>query len=260
MMQMFFMLTGFLLYSIRKGRDRDVEMNVHLKMLNEEKNKFIGIAGHDLRNPVGSIHSFADILLEDYSEELRPESRTIVEYIRDLSNHTLVLLGNLLDISMIESGKINIVKKEGDYLAFLEKNVFLNQILASKKEINIVLETSERAIVFSFDEYHLSQVVNNLLTNAIKFTEGKSEIVVRVSLTRNKGVLTEVIDHGKGIAPEEQEKLFSYFHTTSTRPTLGEKSTGLGLAITKKIVNEHGGEIGLKSELGKGSNFYFELF
>ena len=105
----------------------------------------------------------------------------------------------------------------------------------------------------------MSEVINNLISNAIKFSIPKSEIVIKVSLTKNDKIKTEVIDKGEGIPKEEQYKLFKYFQKTSTKPTAGESSTGLGLAISKKIVIEHGGEIGVISEIDEGSNFYFEL-
>jgi signal transduction histidine kinase len=113
--------------------------------------------------------------------------------------------------------------------------------------------------LFPFDEHHLSEVLNNLITNAVKFSHPESEIVVKVSQTPEGMIKTEVIDTGEGIKKEEQAGLFRYFQRTSTRPTAGEKSTGLGLAIAKKIVLEHKGNIGLTSKRKKGSNFYFEL-
>ena len=102
-------------------------------------------------------------------------------------------------------------------------------------------------------------MVDNLLSNAIKYSNKNTEIVVRVSQDNGKQILTEVIDQGQGILAEEQQKLFNYFQTTSSRPTGGEQSTGLGLAIAKKIVVLHGGEIGLKSVPNEGSTFYFLL-
>jgi signal transduction histidine kinase len=163
-----------------------------------------------------------------------------------------------LDVSKIESGIIIIAKKQQDYISFLKKNIFYNQMVANKKDITIHLENAVQELVFSFDENHLSEVTNNLITNAIKFSEKNANIIVRITNNSNS-ILTEIIDNGKGIAEEEQGKLFNYFQKTSTLPTNGETSSGLGLAIAKKIITQHDGSIGLTSKLGKGSTFFFEL-
>jgi signal transduction histidine kinase len=142
----------------------------------------------------------------------------------------------------------------------LKKSIYLNQIIADQKEIVIKLETSEDNFFINFDEHYLSEVVNNLLSNAIKFSSPGSEVLIKVSKTEKNSVLTEIIDKGKGVPEEEQIKLFNYFQKTSTLPTAGEVSTGLGLAIARKIILEHHGSIGVKSAINVGSNFYYELF
>jgi len=255
----FFLITGLLLFYLKEEHKKIREINKDLIQLNEEKNKFIGIAAHDLRNPIGIINAFSEIILTDYSEKIAPEISKIISLIKEMSNNTLELLKNLLNISLIESGKINIVLQNQNYLDFIKNNIYLSQILADKKEILIKLETSENEINLNFDKQYLGEVINNLLSNAIKFSFQKSEIVIRVTKTEKNSVLTEIIDKGKGVPQEEQIKLFNYFQTTSTTPTAGEKSTGLGLAIAKKIVLGHGGQIGVKSNFGSGSNFYYEL-
>ena len=151
----------------------------------------------------------------------------------------------------IKSNKPNIIP--------IKYFIYFNLLIAKKKNINIRLDTSEKEIFIPFDEHYLSEVINNLLTNAIKFSNPKSEIIIRVSKTKNNTVKTEVIDQGQGIPVSEQTKLFNYFQKTSVQPTNGESSTGLGLAIAKKIVNEHKGQIGVESKPTKGSNFHFEL-
>jgi signal transduction histidine kinase len=113
--------------------------------------------------------------------------------------------------------------------------------------------------MINFDNHYFSEAIDNFLSNAIKYSYNNSEIIVKISLPDDKHLLTEVIDKGKGIEEGEQQKLFNYFQKTSTRPTGGEISTGLGLAIAKKIITLHNGEIGVKSVLDQGSNFYFTL-
>ena len=146
-----------------------------------------------------------------------------------------------MDVSKIESGIINIKTKKQDYILFIKKQIFYYQILAKKKDIYLVFESSLEEYAFDFDENYLGEVISNLLTNAIKFSNRNSEIHIKVSLTNNKNLKTEVIDFGKGIHESEHYKLFNYFQKTTTQPTAGEQSTGLGLAISKKIITEHKG-------------------
>jgi len=254
-----FIIIGGLILNLKEKYKKVLKLNEDLKLLNEEKNKFIGVAAHDLRNPIGAVFSFSNLILEDYSDKMDPKATKMISHINDLSNNSLKLLENLLDVSKIESGTITLQLKKGNYLDFVSKYMHFNLLIAKKKNINIRLETSEKEIFFAFDEHYLSEVVNNLLTNAIKFSHSKSEIIIRVSKTENSTVKTEVIDQGQGIPINEQIKLFNYFQKTSIQPTDGESSTGLGLAIAKKIVNEHKGKIEVISEPTKGANFYFEL-
>lgn len=254
-----FSLFGILLYILRERYTNLRIMNDKLNNLNLEKNKFIGIAAHDLKNPIGSINSFTDLLLEDYSKDLDEEVIEILGYVKTLSANSFHILGSLLDVSKIESGIIEIKKVNQDYISFIKKLVVVNQLVANKKNIKIIFKSNSDELIFDFDNNHLSEVVNNLLTNAIKFSDKNTEINVLVEKIDNI-VKTTVQDNGKGIPENEHSKLFNYFQKTSTLPTDGEQSTGLGLAISKKIIVEHDGHIGFESHLGKGSKFYFELF
>ena len=254
-----FVVVGQLAFSLNQKHKKLVETNKQLEHLNEEKNKFIGMAAHDLRNPIGTIFSFSDLLLSNSVYKIDTKAGKIIEYIRETSSSTLILLEKLLDISKIESGSIDISLKNQDYIPFVKKYIAINQMLADKKKITIRFESEAEEIYFPFDEHYLSEVLNNLFTNAIKYSHYESQIIVKVSHAPGDMIKTEVIDTGEGINKEEQAGLFRYFQRTSTKPTAGEKSTGLGLAIAKKIVMEHKGNIGLTSKRKKGSNFYFEL-
>jgi signal transduction histidine kinase len=253
-----FVLVGQLAYSLNQQQQKLKESNQRLEELNDEKNKLIGMAAHDLRNPIGNISAFSDLLITGYSDTADPNAVKIYNYIKDISSHTLEILEKLLDISVIESGTVSLSVKEQDYVNFAEKYVGLNQMIADKKHIKINFKTTKKEIILPFDENYMSEVINNLLTNAIKFSYPNSEITIQISENKNK-VVTEVLDAGRGIPAGEQEKLFNYFQKTSVKPTAGERSTGLGLAIAKKIIVAHNGKIGVKSEPAKGSNFYFEL-
>ncbi len=254
-----FSILGVLILSLKKTQVQLNLTNVRLTELNQEKNIFIGTASHDLRSPIGSIYGFSNLLLEDYKTKFDPEATKIINIIRSVSEHTLVVLDNLLDISKIESGKVDLTLKMQNYNEFVVQQIAVYQLLANNKNITINFISYEPDITISFDEHYMSEVVGNLLSNAIKYSFNQSKIDVILSITDNNRLLTEIKDNGKGIPENEQQKLFNYFQTTSTRPTEGEKSTGLGLAIAKKIVQLHQGEIAMRSNDSQGSVFYFTL-
>lgn len=254
-----FLIFGLLLRLLNERLMNLEVVNKQLAQLNLEKNRFIGIAAHDIKNPIGTISSFSDLLISDFSEKMDTEVAEMIGYIKELSSNSLHILKNVLDVSKIESGIIDIKTKKQDYIQFIRKQIFYYQILAKKKDIHLVFESPLKEIIFDFDENYLGEVISNLLTNAIKFSDKNAEIHIKVSLTKDKYLKTEVIDFGKGIHESEHYKLFNYFQKTTTQPTAGEQSTGLGLAISKKIITEHKGIIDFTSELNKGSNFYFEL-
>jgi signal transduction histidine kinase len=232
-----------------------VELTDRLRSLNEQKNKFLGMAAHDLRNPIGGILGYSELLLE---EELGAEERTIVSKIESSSKFMLRLLNDLLDISQIESGKLELNLAACDLGALVQQNVELNRIIASKKQIRIELDTTDDLPAVTLDSGKFEQVLSNLVSNAIKYSFPNT--LVRVGVERNDaGVRISVKDQGQGIPEAELPKVFQEFQKTSVQSTAGEKSTGLGLAIVKRIVEGHGGQIGVESTVGEGSTFWFTL-
>jgi len=255
-----FITIGLTLLYLKIKDKKLYKANEDLQLLNDEKNTMIGIAAHDLKNPIGAIYSLSNLLNEGDKKQIIPsEISEGLQIIETLSSNTLEVLNNLLNVSAIESGKVELEINTNDYIAFVRQQIIFNQILANNKLINIKLETEITTIKINFDKRYLSEVIDNLLSNAIKYSFQKTENIVKISKTENNELLTEVIDEGKGIPLKEQEQLFNYFQKTSTVPTKGEQSTGLGLAIAKKIVKLHNGTIGVKSIANKGSNFYFTL-
>ncbi len=249
---------GLLIFYFRKKHNSLDESNTELNHTNKEKNKFIGMAAHDIRNPISGIYSFSDLLLTDSNSKMNKEEVEIVEHIKTLSENILDLIKNLLDVSKIESGKIEPVYKKQDYVSFIKEHIHISKLLAKRKQIRIHLNLQKERMMAAFDEHLILQVIDNLLSNAIKYSEKNSDITINV--TKNEGMITtEVIDYSKGIPMDEQEKLFKYFQKTSIQPTDGESSTGLGLAIVKKVILACHGTIGVKSTVGKGSNFYFSF-
>jgi signal transduction histidine kinase len=230
------------------------DQNQLLQTLNEQKNEFLGIAAHDLRNPIGVILGISNLLEKQTGEE----HKKYTEIISGTSSTMLQLINDLLDISKIESGKLDLKKNETDYIAFIKRNVKMNDYFAQNKNIGIVSEFGMENQLLSFDDGKIDQVLNNLIGNAIKYSNPDTTITVKVFKEENK-IVTQIMDNGQGIPEQEINDIFKPFKRTSVKPTSGESSHGLGLAIVKKIVEGHNGEVGVSSVVGKGSNFYFTL-
>jgi len=242
---------------IKQAEEEIRQQNKLLQDLNETKNKFLGIASHDLRNPIYVIRTYSEVLREGGVGGVNDKQRELLEKIFNSCNYMKSLLENLLDISKIESGKIELDLRVQDLNALAKAQCELNQLLAQKKNIALHLHPGEIPRV-SFDENSMVQVVGNFIGNAIKFSPPDTHIHVSTWL-EGAHVCFSVRDEGPGLSGEDQKLLFGEFQTLSSKPTGGEKSTGLGLAIVKKIINLHKGEVGVDSTLGKGSTFYFKL-
>lgn len=225
---------------------------------NDQKDKFLGIAAHDLRNPLAVIKGYAELLRGGTLGEIAPAQKKPLEVIGQHCDKMLRLIHDLLDVSAIESGHLALVRRNIDLKAFLKENALDSALLAKGKSIAFVAEIPEDLPTIMMDPDRIDQVINNLVTNAIKFSKPGSRIVLRAACLK-EAVVISVIDQGAGIPRSEIPKMFQYFGKTTVLPSAGEKSTGLGLAIVKRMVEAHGGKIGVESEPGKGSTFTFTL-
>ncbi|MBF0368641.1 MAG: hybrid sensor histidine kinase/response regulator [Magnetococcales bacterium] len=233
-----------------KLSDRQQE---ELRELNEVKNKFLGMAAHDLRNPCTTIRSLSEFLLDEAT--LSPDQKQeFTQTIHRTSGEMLRLLNDLLDVSVIESGKLSLRLSEGKLGDLIDSRVLLMRVIADRKQITIKVEDLSTLPAFQFDPDRMSQVVDNFISNAIKFSEAGTTITVTRGMMSGRPGFS-VRDQGPGIPEDEQEKLFGSFQKLSVAPTAGEKSTGLGLAIVKKIVDAHQGVIAVESTVGQGSTF-----
>jgi signal transduction histidine kinase len=231
------------------------DLTEQLRKLNDQKNKFLGMAAHDLRNPIGGIQGYSEMLLE---EDLPEDLKAMVSKIQASSRFMLRLLNDLLDISQIESGKLDLKLEPTDIAALVTQNVELNRIIAGKKNIKVDLSCEPGLPRLQVDPSKVEQVLSNLISNGIKYSFPDTTVSVSVE-KRDTDVIVRVRDQGQGIPADELGKVFQEFQKTSVKSTAGEKSTGLGLAIVQKIVEGHGGRIGVESEVGKGSMFFFTL-
>jgi signal transduction histidine kinase len=229
-----------------------------LSKANSAKNRFLGMAAHDLRNPLASIRGLAEFMRDGVVGPLTPEQLDLVNTIHSASQDMLLLVNELLDVSVIEAGELKIAPEASDLGEIVVKAVYLANIEAAKKQTKIVMSPGERPPPCRLDPNKIRQVVGNLLTNAIKFSPPGSTINVEVA-AQPGSVTIAVHDQGPGIPESEHDKLFKDFGRTSVRPTGGEKSTGLGLAICRKIVEAHRGTITAKNLPDRGCVFRVTL-
>ncbi len=230
--------------------------NEELAILNREKNRFLNIAAHDLRNPISTAISLANILINEKDSFSEEEQHEFLENLSERLDYSLRLMAELLDVSKIETGSLELNLEKADYMQLVEKTVHFNRLVAGYKDIDIQTTFSENELPLRFDKSKMEQVLNNLISNAIKYSHKGSDIMVRVDV-QNDMVKTSVIDHGVGIKDEELPYIFQPFQKSGSRPTAGESSTGLGLAISKKIIEEHSGTIDVESRKDHGSVFSF---
>ncbi len=232
--------------------------NIQLAKLNELKNQFLGMAAHDLRNPISIIQQYSEFLLNETKDALASEQLDLLSRIRSSSQFMLHLLNDLLDIAKIESGKLDLELHETEIIPFIEANIVVNRVLATKKQIQLVYQHYEKLPVVMIDRPKIEQVLNNLLSNAIKYSPQQSTVHVS-AFQSGDYIMVSVKDQGPGIPENEISTLFDAFRTTSVKSTAGEKSTGLGLTIVQKIIIGHQGKIWVDSHVGKGTTFFFTL-
>ena len=222
------------------------------------KNRFLGMAAHDLRGPLASIRGLAEFLRDGVVGDLTADQLDLVNTIHGASQSMLRMVNELLDVATIESGELKIDPAKHNLAELIEKSVYLANIEAAKKNTRISFAVPEVPPYPSIDSAKIQQVVDNLLSNAAKYSPPGSSITVE--LRRDSDVcIFGVKDQGPGIPENERDKLFKDFGRLSVKPTGGEKSTGLGLAICRKIVEAHRGTILAENLPGGGAEFRFSL-
>lgn len=225
-----------------------------LKRVGKEKDEFIGIAAHDLKNPIAAIRIFTGLLRHGTD---RLSQKEILEYatkIQISADQMMEIVMNLLESNRLESGKVELHLAPTDVGPMLDQMVANYEERAVQKHIKIRAYYDDPLPVVMLDNLSMLQVLDNLVSNAVKFSPRGTTITLRA--TANDDVLRiEVRDQGPGILPKDFPMLFGKFARLSARPTAGESSTGLGLSIVKKLVDMMGGTVTCESEPGKGANF-----
>lgn len=242
------------------NRIRNEELTRIVKRLdeiNEDKNNFIGIVSHDLRDPVSSVYSIAELILGDYDNFTEDEKKDFINDIKTSADRVIMLLQTLLDINAIETGQFKTEFESNDLTEITKEVISYYKDRATAKNLDIRF-TEEKHSLFYGDKRSVEQIISNLLSNAIKYSPPGKNIYIKTSEVDN-AVRFEIDDEGPGLTEEDQKKLFGKFMRLSARPTAGEESFGLGLSIVKKLVNMNKGKVWCESEQGKGAKFFVEL-
>ncbi len=229
-----------------------------LSRANAAKNRFLGIAAHDLRNPLASIRGLAEFLQDSMLGTLNAEQLDLVRTIQTTSHQMLDMVNELLDVAIIESGEMKIHAEPTSLTELIAKSVHLMGMEAAKKHTRLTLLPPGALPALSLDPAKMRQVIDNLLSNSIKYSPPASNIIITLVATDDR-VHFAVRDQGPGIPEGERDKLFKDFGRLSVKPTGGEKSTGLGLAICRNIVEAHNGSITAENMPGGGCEFRVSL-
>ncbi len=230
--------------------------NDKLMFLNAEKDGLVGIVAHDLRAPLNRIKGFAQIL--SFEENLNEEQLMLLKRIDKTCNGGIFLIKDLLLINNIEYENATLNLVEFDVCLFLKGFVEQFEAQANSKQIGLHLSFSRQPILLTTDETFLTRILDNLISNAIKFTESGKNVFVRCEETRSH-VSFSIKDEGQGLSKQDQQKLFMKFQKLSAKPTAGEDTTGLGLAIVKALIDKLKGEITVISEKEQGAEFIVKL-
>ena len=237
---------------------RELELrNREMERADRLKSEFLASESHELRTPLHTIIGFSELLTEETEGILDGKHRRFLDHIRKDSSYLLTLINDILDLSKIEAGRLELRWESVDVAAVLEEALSAIRPQGSAKAIEI--ETNlELCATLSADRLRLKQVLYNLLSNAVKFTPEGGRVRIDV-LTRQGHMEISVSDTGIGIPPEEHSAIFDKFHQVGATTKGVREGTGLGLAITKRLVEYHGGRIWVESEPGKGSCFTFTI-
>jgi CheY-like chemotaxis protein/nitrogen-specific signal transduction histidine kinase len=232
-------------------RNRDVER------ANRLKSEFLASMSHELRTPLNAIIGFSDLLAEQIAGALSAKQQRFVSHIQQGARHLLALINDILDLSKVEAGRLELNRENVSVTVVLAEALTSIRPAAAAKNIAIHSSIGPDVLVFA-DRIRFKQVLFNLLSNAVKFTPDGGRIWVE-AVERRGRLTTSVSDTGLGIPIEEQEAIFDAFHQAGATTKGIKEGTGLGLAITKRLVEEHGGRIWVESEPGKGARLSFTM-
>lgn len=253
------LVIGLILYYFYRRKRRDNRLlerqNETLAALVQEKNGLINVVAHDLKSPLHKSKALLELL---QGGDLSPQQARAVAMIARTLDDGERLIRDLLDISQAEDNKMTLSVEELDLAQLLEQNIAGHRETAAKKRITLEFVDSGTPLPLTTDASCITRILDNLLSNAIKYSPTNSTVVVACGQSEGRAWFS-VKDQGPGFSPEDQEKMYRKFQRLSARPTGGESSNGLGLAIIKLLLTQVGGEIVLHSSPGQGAEFVVRL-
>jgi len=229
-----------------------------LEIANKHKSEFLANMSHELRTPLNAIIGFSDVMLNGMAGPMSEQQKEFAADIRDSGKHLLTLINDILDLSKIEAGRMELDVSRFDVQMAMQNAMTLVQGRAERSGIRLETEIAPTVSEYEGDERKFKQIVINLLSNAVKFTPEGGRVTLAADRV-NGAYSISVKDTGIGIAADDQEKIFEEFKQVGTDYARKAEGTGLGLTLTRKLVELHGGQIRVESEPGKGSKFTFTL-
>jgi signal transduction histidine kinase len=238
---------------------REIEdKSKQIEAANRHKSEFLANMSHELRTPLTAIIGFSEVLSDKIFGELNEKQDDYMGDIVSSGRHLLSLINDILDLSKVEAGRMELDVTSFDLPTAIENALILIRERATRHGVKLEHKIDDRLGEVVGDERKFKQILLNLLSNAVKFTPEGGSIGVSAALTK-EAVEVAVSDTGIGIAPEHQETIFEEFRQVGTDASKKREGTGLGLTLTKKFVELHGGRIWVESQVGKGSTFTFTL-
>jgi signal transduction histidine kinase len=256
-----FVLANEISERLRTQRDHDEMQRERIEALEQTdrlKDQFLGILSHELRTPINAIMGFGSVLDDEVPGRLNADQRAYTGKILASADALLALIDDLLVISRVRAGKFAMMPERTNLTGPIAQAVEALGPAAAKKHLDLVVDMPDSLPMLEADPQRIRQVVANLLGNAIKFTPDGGTVTLRMRREREH-LYGEVVDTGVGIAPENCAKLFKPFSQLDMSNTRQASGTGLGLSIVKAIVEAHGGSVGVQSEPGQGSTFWFTI-
>lgn len=238
--------------------ERERQIADRLREVDRLKSQFLANMSHELRTPLNSIIGYSEVLLDGVDGDLTEEAEEDVEAIHNSGKHLLSIINEILDLAKIEAGEMRLDPKAVDLPAFAEEIARNGQVLVKDKPVNLeVIQETDLPPLYA-DPIRLRQIMWNLVSNAVKFTE-QGSVTIRLGMASPEMACVSVTDTGIGITQEGVDVIFERFSQVDGSSTRRAGGTGLGLTITRQLIQLHGGEIEVESKLGEGSTFWFTL-
>lgn len=248
-----FLVVGvFMVYRLRKEE-------IHRETLEKQKHELMGVISHEFRTPAAAVHNSLSLISRKKGERINSDVMNLVDIASNNTHRLLSLVNDFLDLQKMESGKLEFNKRICQLKPIIDRAVANNKMYADQFGVTYWIKDSTESVRINCDPVRLEQVMANLLSNAAKYGANNDVIEILIAKPSTSTVRVSVVDHGNGIPEEIQERVFEKFVMARTRKSGKVRSSGLGLSISKAIIEEHGGTIGFETRNKEGTTFYFDL-